>query len=594
YLYMIPREIVDDLVQRADIVALIGERVPLKQRGRHHVGRCPFHQDQTPSFTVTREKGLFYCFGCGTGGNVLKFLMLFENLSFTEAVERLAQRLGVVLPPREARRGAASSPQRERHLLMLGLARDFYRACLEDPATGAAAREYLARRGVGAEMRALFQLGYAPAGPDGLLGFLRDRGFGPEEMEALGLVSRTARGDGYQDYFRERLVFPIWDHRGNVLGFGARLLGAGEGPKYLNSRESEVFRKGNTLYAVHLAVEDIRRTGHAVVVEGYMDALAAHQYGARNVVASMGTSLTREQGRLLSRYTREVVIAYDGDAAGTAGVLRGLDLLQELGLEVRVMALPPGEDPDGLLRTRGWEGWQELARGAKSLVEFKLGVAMADGRPRTVAGKLAVLRRVLPSVARAGSEVAKEEYVKLLARELDLSWETVAGELRRLGQNDWLFPDKDAKIDYNMITEYDGRVRAEAGLLRLLLDHPEYLDGVRESLGTEFFVHPLHRRIFDEMLACRGRPGRLAHLVLEGLSEPSEQSAFLRLLVSDVPGDPGALLLDYTRTIRRALEREAHLALLDRLRRAEEQGDRQAVQSTLSDLQRLLLTKGGV
>ncbi len=591
YRGMIPQEIIHDLVQRADIVALIGERVPLKQRGRHHVGRCPFHQDHTPSFTVTREKGLFYCFGCGAGGNVLKFLMLFENLSFTEAVERLAERLGVVLP-RDVGREAAS-PHRERHLAILRLARDFYRACLGDPGTGAAAREYLARRGVSAEIQARFQLGYAPVGPDGLLKFLQGRGFGPEEMECLGLVSRTA-GGRYQDYFRDRVIFPIWDHRGNVVGFGARVLEGREGPKYLNSRESEVFRKGHTVYGLHLAVEGIRRAGHAVVVEGYMDAIAAHQCGACNVVASMGTSLTREQGRLLARYTREVVIAYDGDAAGTAGVLRGLDLLQELGLEVRVIGLPPGEDPDGVLRTRGLEGWQQLAQEAKSLLEFKLEVAMAGGRPRTIPGKLAVLRQVLPNVARAGSAVAREEHVKLLARELDLSWETIADELKQLRRNDWLFPDKDSKTDYNMITEYDGRGKAEAGLLRLLLDHPGYLDTVRESLGQDFFAYPVHRRIFDEMVVCYGQPGELAHLVLERLAEPAEQDAFLRLLMCDVPGDPEALLLDYMRTIRRGLEREARLKILDRLRRAEEQGDLQAVRSTLTDLQRLLATKGGV
>lgn len=589
---MIPQDIVDELVQRADIVALIGERVPLKQRGRHHVGRCPFHQDSTPSFTVTREKGLFYCFGCGVGGNVLKFLMLFENLSFTEAVERLAERLGVVLP-RDLGREAAS-PQRERHLELLRLARDFYRACLGDPETGAAAREYLARRGVTAEIQSRFELGYAPAGPDALFRFLQERGFGPEEMERLGLVSRTAWGGRYHDYFRDRLVFPIWDSRGNVVGFGARVLEGGEGPKYFNSRESEVFRKGHTLYGLHLVANEIRQTGYAVIVEGYMDVIAAHQFGARNVVASMGTSLTREQGRLLARYTREVVIAYDGDAAGTAGVLRGLDLLQELGFEVRVIGLPPGEDPDKVLRARGLEGWRQLAREAKSLLEFKLQVAMAGGRPRSIPGKLAVLRQVLPNVARAGSAVAREEHIKLLARELDLSWETIVDELKHLRQTDWLFPDKDSKTDYNIITEYDGRGKAEAGLLRLLLDHAGYLDTVRESLGRDFFAYPAHRRIFDEMVACRGRPGELAHLVLERLAEPAEQNVLLRLLMCDVPGDPESLLHDYMRTIRRCLEREARLKILDRLRRAEEQGDLQAVRSTLTDLQRLLVTKGGV
>lgn len=587
---MIPQEIVDELLHRADIVAFIGEHVPLKQRGRHYVGRCPFHQESTPSFTVTREKGIFYCFGCGVGGNVFKFLMLFENLSFTEAVKRVAERLGVALP-REAASDIAF-PQRERYYEILRLARDFYRGCLADPKTGAAAQDYLARRGVTPEVQARFELGYAPARPDGLLKFLQERGFRPEELERLGLISRGVGAARYQDYFQDRVMFPIWDARGNVIGFGGRVLDGREGPKYLNSRESEVFRKGHTVYGLHLAVNEIRQTGHAVIVEGYMDVIAAHQYGACNVVASMGTSLTREQGRLLARYAREVVIAYDGDAAGTAGVLRGLDLLQELGLQVRVVSLPPGQDPDGVLRAHGLEGWRQLAGAARPLLEFKLHLAMAGGRPRSIPGKLAVLRQVLPNVARAGSAVAREEYIKLLARELDLSWETIEDELKQFRRTDWLFPDKVTKTDYNIITEYDGRVKAEAGILRLLLDYPAYLTKVRQKLGGDFFSHPVHQRIFDLLLELSGQPGEPVHRLLERLTEPADQQVLLRLLLLEVPGDPEALLNDFMKTVRRSLEREARLKVLNRLRLAEEQGDHEAVRSALADLKQLLSTKG--
>ncbi|KYH30810.1 DNA primase [Neomoorella mulderi] len=414
------QEVIDEVKDRVDIVEIIGSYVRLKRSGRNYVGLCPFHKEKTPSFTVSPDKQMFYCFGCGAGGDVFAFLMKQDGLSFPEAVKTLAARVGIDLA------GAGESPaaRREREwkerLYQLGaIAASFYYRLLMRHPVAAPARLYLQRRGVKGETARLFELGYAPDTGTALVDYLRRQGFTPWEIDQAGLsASRPPRGTA--DRFRGRLMFPIKDSRGRVIGFGGRILSEGQ-PKYLNSPETALFHKGRHLYGLHLALPGIRRKGQAILVEGYMDMIAAWQHGIDNVVASLGTALTTEQARELKKYAREVIIAYDADTAGEAATLRGLDILAAAGLQVRVLQLPAGKDPDEFLAARGTAAFQELVKESQGLMEFRINKAVAEHDPTRPLGRKAIMAAVLPYLQQVKDAVEQEAYIRLLSRRTGIS-----------------------------------------------------------------------------------------------------------------------------------------------------------------------------
>ena len=308
--------LIEEIKEHNEIVAVVSEYVQLKPQGRAYVGLCPFHGEKTPSFTVSREKQLYHCFGCGAGGDVLSFIMNIENLTFGEALRLLAERANISLPDQHL-----STPQRrekeelERLYKLNDLAARFYQKILLQTETGKRALAYLKERGISRQTAEQFRLGYAPPHWTGLVMFLRQKGIPLQEAEKAGLV--RGGGDGYYDRFRDRLLFPILNLRGQVIGFGGRILGEGQ-PKYLNSPETAIFQKGRSLYGLFQARDQIRREQQALIVEGYMDVITAHQAGIKEAVASLGTSLTVEQARLLRNQAEEVIIVYDADSAGQA------------------------------------------------------------------------------------------------------------------------------------------------------------------------------------------------------------------------------------------------------------------------------------
>ncbi len=582
---LIPEALVEEVFTRADILDVISEYVRLEKKGRHYLGLCPFHREKTPSFTVTPERQMFYCFGCGVGGNVFKFLMLKENLSFPESVRYLASRVGVHIP-------AHSPPQDakyERYYQVNEWARDFFRLELERGKEGYLARAYLARRGITPEIREEFQLGFASPRWDALKTYLMRKGCSPEELVTLGLVNRGERGT-YYDRFRNRVIFPVWNASGRVIGFGGRVLDDGQ-PKYLNSPETPVFHKGQTLYALHLARQAIRNEGCAVIVEGYLDAIAAHQYGLRNTVASLGTSLTREQGRLLMRYTMDALIAYDADTAGIAATIRGLDLLQELGCRVKVVSLPKGRDPDDFLREAGVAGWTRLVARAVPLLEYKLASIGAQTGTATATEKLAVLREVLPNLRALSSEVEREEGFQIAARALGITWETIRSEYRRFTartKENWAKSDKIAKKMHNIVTKpSQARGKAETGILQIILQNPLLLEAVRKELGEAFFKDARYQRIFEACLRHYNKPG-FAPALLANYLEESEQEVFNALMGREL-GDknPELELGEYIKAITRLDTRERMRELLNDVAAAEKAGDRQRVDQLMQEIQKL-------
>ncbi|MGQ9824523.1 MAG: DNA primase, partial [Desulfotomaculales bacterium] len=486
-----PQDFIETVREQVDLVEVASEYLHLTRRGKDYVALCPFHQEKTPSFTVSREKQIFHCFGCGTGGNVFHFLMAMENLTFPEAVRQLAARAGLPVPV-TGEGGEKKARLESRILEMNALARDFYSRILRERPEGAPAREYLAKRGLTGETALLFGLGYAPDAWDSLTSHLRGHGYTLDEILAAGLAVAGERGRPF-DRFRRRVIFPIRTVGGKIAGFGGRILGEGE-PKYLNSPETPVFNKREVLYGLDRARQAIKELGFAVIMEGYMDVLTAHQAGITNAVGSLGTSLTVEQGRLLRRYTTEAVIAYDADAAGVAATLRGLDMLQELGYRVKVVTIPEGKDPDEYIRNRGRREWDALVEKAPPLVEYRL-----DQACRSTGDKQKILAQVLPSVAKMASPLEQEEAVKLIAARLNVSWEALKSELRRINteqRKKWPISDKIANKTHNIIT--DAKKIAEREIFRLVLQNPGYLPAVKEELGERFyekFADPVVRRI---------------------------------------------------------------------------------------------------
>jgi DNA primase len=420
-----PQHFIDAVRDAADIVQVISDYVPLKRAGARLKGLCPFHQEKTPSFSVDPNAQLFYCFGCQTGGDAFKFIQLYEKADFGEAVKILAQRFGVPVPAeRERKRG----PE-ERLLRMMKEADEFYRSRLRDESTGRRCREYLEKRGIGAETIEKLGLGYAPDSWEALRGHLLSKRFRPEEMQKGGLVLLRKSGQGHYDRFRDRLIFPIRNLSGRTVAFGGRALGDAE-PKYINSPETPVYVKGNLLYGLDLAKKAIRREQRAIVVEGYLDLAAVLQAGFENVVASLGTAFTQAQARLLARYAGKVAVSYDGDTAGAAATVRSLDLLLEKGLDVRVVELPADSDPDDFIKEKGAEAYGRLLDDAPEYLQFLVRRELRTRDIDRIDGKIAAANAVLPHVAKLGNAIERASWAGRLADALHIEDDLILQELR--------------------------------------------------------------------------------------------------------------------------------------------------------------------
>jgi len=421
-----PQDFIEAVRSAGDIVRVISDYVPLKRAGVRYKGLCPFHQEKTPSFSVDSNNQLFYCFGCQTGGDVFKFVMLYEKATFVEAVELLAKRFGVPIP---AGRQSPEDDARERLLQLGQTAAVFYRSSLEDEQSGVRVREYLSKRGLDSTTSERLGLGYAPDSWEALQQHLKAKRFRAEEIERAGLALPRKSGRGHYDRFRDRLIFPIRDIGGRTVAFGGRTLGDAE-PKYINSPETPTYTKGNHLYGLDLAREAVRREGFAVVVEGYLDLAALVQAGFENVVASLGTAFTPTQARLLSRFTERIVVSYDGDTAGAAATARSLDMLLQSGFEVRVVDLPPGADPDDTIREHGAEAYGKLLREAPAYLDFLLGRELRARDISKTQEKIAAVNAVLPHIAKLDNAIERASWATRLADVLQIEDGLVLQELR--------------------------------------------------------------------------------------------------------------------------------------------------------------------
>ncbi|OLC31441.1 MAG: DNA primase [Armatimonadetes bacterium 13_1_40CM_64_14] len=517
-------DIREEIRQRIDLVELVSAHVALKKAGRYYKGLCPFHQEKTPSFHVDRERGLWHCFGCQLGGSAFDFMMRTSNVSFGEAVEMLARRAGVRLErsPEEIQRAT----ERDRLYRALETAAGIFRENLLHPERGRVAQEYLARRGVDAPTAERFRLGYATANWDDLLKALGAKGFAPALLASGGLVQMRTGGDGYYDMFRHRLIFPILDLQDRPVAFGGRALDETQ-PKYLNSKETTVFVKGKTLYALNWAREAIRQHDEVVVVEGNMDVLTCHQFGITNAVATLGTALTAEQVSGLKRFAGKAVLVYDADAAGQAAMERAQSLFEEAELPVRVAVLPSG-DPDEFLRTAGPQKFEELVANAVPIFDYQVSLAASRYNAKTVEGKVRIVDVLLPSIAAVSNPVRQAEYLRSLAQRFDLAEDAVRQRLTARTR-----PSEAHRGQPPSAPPPDrARNQAERLLIHLMVHDPALRPIVGGALAPGDFIDPPHSRLARALFAA---PDADVDRLREGLEDEDTQGLLMRLVFEELP-----------------------------------------------------------
>ncbi len=426
----IPPEKIEEIRVSTDIVDLIGAFVRLKKRGKNYLGLCPFHSEKTPSFNVSAERQMYHCFGCGAGGNAFTFVMEYEKISFVEAVRALAEKAGIALPSPSEESDREASEQ-EQIYEACRCAAEFFRSSLTT-AEGKVALDYLHKRGFTDESIKTFQIGYAPNSWDAFVKHAASKKFPIPVLEKAGLVRKREDGSAY-DYFRGRAVFPVFSTTGRIVGFGARkLMEDDKLGKYINSPETPIYQKSRILYGLYQAREAIREDETALLVEGYADLIRLFQSGVRNVVASSGTALTEEQIALLSRYARNVTIVYDADSAGSNAALRGVDLILERDLDVKVAVLPEGEDPDSFIGKEGGDAFRKLAKTAGSFIDFIAGIAQRDGKLDTPEGKAQTVRSIVQSISKMPDELKRSFYVKHVADRYKLYESLLHRELEKI------------------------------------------------------------------------------------------------------------------------------------------------------------------
>jgi DNA primase len=430
----IPDEVIDQVRKEYDIVDVIEQTVSLKKSGKNYFGLCPFHSEKTPSFSVAPDKQIFYCFGCGKGGDVIKFVMELEQYTFVEAVTHLAEQAGIPVPKPVAEDISDEEEQMRRQMRKaLDLAAKLYHYVLLSTKYGRVAREYLKQREIQPEAVKEFQLGYAPSSFQFLLSFLKKRGFSEEILEKVGLITSREQGytKKYYDRFRHRLMFPIHDAQGKVIGFGGRALGDGQ-PKYLNSPDTILFHKRNHLYNLHRARSHIRKHSKAVLFEGYMDVISAWQAGVPNGVATLGTALSETQARILKRNSDHVILSYDSDEAGQNAAFRGIELLKNEGCTVKVAQMPVGLDPDEYIRRFGKTAFkEEILAAAMPLTSFKLEILKKKYDLQDEDERMKYLAEAVGVIAGLPQAIEQDHYLRRLAGEFHLSLDALKDELRK-------------------------------------------------------------------------------------------------------------------------------------------------------------------
>lgn len=554
---MIPQEYIQEVVRRNDIEEVIGQYVQLRRRGRTATGLCPFHNEKTPSFVVYPDTQSFYCFGCGAAGDVINFVRKYNNLGYVEAVKQLAGRAGMPLPEEDDRESRA-----RQRLLEINrcAARYFYENLnAKTPEAAMARRYWKEKRGLSDAAIRRFGLGYAPEDFGGLLHYLKRRGFSEEELETSGLVKRSAKGNLY-DIFRHRVMVPIIDVRGAIIAFGGRVLDDSK-PKYLNSPETPIFHKSRNLFALNLS--KTTKCGYFILAEGYMDVIALHQAGFDCAVASLGTSLTEEQARIIARHVSQIVISYDADGAGQAAAQRAIDILKKCDLQVKVLRIPGAKDPDEFIKAKGADAFRNLIERSEDHNAYRIEQIAAKYDLEDDEARVLFLRDAARMLAGIDSSIEREVYAGRAAKMAGVTAEAMNNEVRReltirrkrrkaaerreIRSPVGLAQPKDRTLAYTDVKS----AKAEENVLRLLFSDQKLIAGLENTLPPAWFSAPVLRKIYERVLAL-DRDGQIVDILsFEGWLEPNEMSLLSAILEQGIPlGEHRQELKEYINTIR--------------------------------------------
>jgi len=477
----IPDELVEEIRDRSDIVEVISDRVLLKKSGANYKGLCPFHSEKTPSFTVSPAKQIFHCFGCNEGGNVYQFVMKIENLSFPDSVLLLARRYGINIVEQKVK--GVNSSQKNTLYDVNAMAAEFFQRQLSELPQGKTAREYLRKRGITENIIESFKIGYASPSWDGVHQFLKKKGISADIQNSAGLIKERENGGGYVDRFRERIIFPISDSEGRIVGFGGRVLNDTDSrPKYLNSPETLVYKKGNILYGLHITKDLIRKSKDAFLVEGYFDLITAYQHGIKNVIATSGTALTEDHARLLRRYTETVTLVFDGDEAGRNASNRGGIVLLNGGVKVKVIPLPQGNDPDSFIREKKGDGFFNISKGSKPFMEYIINKESAESDLKSIDGRVKCINAVIPFLSLMNNSVEKSMYISSLAEKTGVSEKAIMDEMSKNKVKD------KAKVKEVLTsTSTSSSNKAERILVQLMLLDNKNIEKIKKHISVDDF-----------------------------------------------------------------------------------------------------------
>lgn len=564
------QEFISKVRSSVDIVSIISSTVSLKKVGKNFSGLCPFHSEKVPSFFVNREKQFFHCYGCHAGGDVFKFLMLRDNISFYQAAKLIAEEKNISLPPQKKSAAQERLQKKKEALFQLNnKALQYFRENLLHSDEGEHARKYLKQRSINPESSEQFQLGYALSSWEDLYKKFTTAGIETSLLLEAGLIAKRSQEEGYYDFFRGRLIFPIFNKDSKPAGFGGRLLEEGE-PKYLNSPDTPIFRKSWNLYGLHKAHKSIAKKDFSLLVEGYFDLIALHQEGIDNVVAPLGTSFTHGHSRILSRYSTKVITCFDSDDAGKDATKRAINTFLEDGFQIKITQLPDGYDPDSYLQEYGKEEILKRLKGSKFAIEYLIEQEIKDRDMLNPYQKVEALNELLPWLAKIKNNAERSIYIGLIAERLEIKDDLVLEQLRQR-----LKKRKTEPIAFNSFLEPMGS-NAEFRLLQIMIQQPESLHQLLPQIELEYFTHPQYRNIFNLIKrAYLDRKSIAYQEIVKSMSTDEEKDLLARIASDDAEPIEKIDVSLYVNALKRSFLEKKQREIMREIEEAQKSNDQQ-------------------